>query len=173
VGAWCSTLVFLSLRRRLRLPLSRPCTLHPSASRIAHRASIMTRKETGYTRNPLIARGIRKYSGAAAARKNGRWLKKWKKVEKPAAAPVVAKRAPKWYPTEHVPRPIPSRKKGKATHTTLRSSITPGTVLIILAGRFAGRRVVFLKQLPSGLLLVTGMCVCAPLLARRLSPQHA
>jgi large subunit ribosomal protein L6e len=59
----------------------------------------------------------------------------------------------KWYPTEDT-------KRVKVQHTQnpqpLRGGISPGQVLILLAGKHQGKRVVFLKQLEGGLLLVTG-----------------
>lgn len=67
---------------------------------------------------------------------------------------VPTSKAPRYYPADDVRQPKKSRKSPKPAN--LRPSIAPGSVLIVLAGRFRGKRVVFLKQLDSGLLLVTG-----------------
>eukprot|EP01087_Luapelamoeba_hula_P007890 TRINITY_DN193_c0_g1_i1.p2 TRINITY_DN193_c0_g1~~TRINITY_DN193_c0_g1_i1.p2 ORF type:complete len:256 (-),score=55.81 TRINITY_DN193_c0_g1_i1:78-845(-) len=135
----------------------------------------MPRIHTHGSRNPELARGVPKYTKTEMYRRSGRAAKKasgvaWKDVPKKAPEAkksvtkefgkkkekrVVSAGESRFYPEYDVKRPLRSRKSHHKP-TRLRQSITPGTVLVVLAGRFRGKRVIFLKQLKSGLLLVTG-----------------
>ena len=60
-----------------------------------------------------------------------------------------------WYPVSNLKAHFKRKCKiPKKSH--ISAELTPGQVVIILSGRFRGRRVIFLKKLESGLLLVTG-----------------
>ncbi|KAL2221190.1 60S ribosomal protein L6 [Thermoascus aurantiacus ATCC 26904] len=68
--------------------------------------------------------------------------------------PHPSQKAQKWYPVDDEPQPKKVRKAIRPAK--IRDSLQPGTVLILLAGRFRGKRVVLLKHLGQGVLLVTG-----------------
>ncbi|KAK3268816.1 60S ribosomal protein L6 [Cymbomonas tetramitiformis] len=111
--------------------------------------------------NAPLCKGVSAHGRSKSYHRRGLWAIKAKNGGK---FPVHAKKAqeadkatkaPKFYPADDVSKPVP--KNSVTTKSAkLRSTITPGTVLIVLSGRFRGKRVVFLKQLESGLLLVTG-----------------
>ncbi|RWS28474.1 60S ribosomal protein L6-like protein [Leptotrombidium deliense] len=70
---------------------------------------------------------------------------------------VRVKKERKFYPTEDRPKRVRTGHVTFSRHRRhLKQGLEPGRVVIILAGRHKGKRVVVLKQLPSGLLLVTG-----------------
>ena len=60
-----------------------------------------------------------------------------------------------WYPVADLKKHFKRQCKApKKTH--ISADFKPGQIVILLSGRFRGRRVVFLKKLESNLLLVTG-----------------
>merc|ERR1711970_808544 len=67
-------------------------------------------------------------------------------------------RAQRFYPVDQERRRFKTTGAGKSYRAAqkVKEGIVPGSVLILVAGRHRGKRAVFLKQLPSGLLLVTG-----------------
>ena len=64
------------------------------------------------------------------------------------------------------------RKRNTPRPSTGRKSIEAGSVVILLSGRHRGRRVVVLKSLPSGNLLVTGPYAVNGVPLKRVNPAY-
>jgi len=77
--------------------------------------------------------------------------------EKNGKTRLVTKiKSKRYYPTAKANLRQVKKRTGIVRRNKLRGSLVPGTIVILVAGRHAGKRAVFLKQLSSGLLLVNG-----------------
>ena len=108
-----------------------------------------------------MARGQKILKNRAAAKKFSF------KYETTVATPGVVG---KYYPADDVVTkkgPAPVRNSPK-----VRANLVPGAVVILLAGRFRGKRAVVLKKLTSGLLLVSGPYSCNGVPLRRVNQRY-
>ncbi|KAJ8042686.1 60S ribosomal protein L6 [Holothuria leucospilota] len=149
------------------------------------------KKKPHCSRQKWLTGGIPMFSRAAMYKRTARYMKKKtiiKKEKKPVEKFVVkeiggeknggtrkvaVQKSPRYYPTQEGRRKLKNHRKPFKLHKRkLRPSITPGTVLILLAGVNRGRRVIFLKQLDTGLLLITGPFQLTGVPIRRVNQRY-
>jgi len=127
-------------------------------------------RKPNISRNPVLVKGINKFGRSASARRGADYkIKNRKPIASPKAVTTVEKafgkkgqkrvvpkdKGARYFPEDEV-LAHGRRVRKTPTQTRLRASLKPGTVVIIVAGVHKGKHAVVLKQLPSGLLLVTG-----------------
>lgn len=154
-----------------------------------------TKKVVKKVRNPELTSGVLRWSRATVYKRK-RFLRlkqkklrgQVKKVEKPKLVikvvkkiggaknggerTVLLKKPKSYYPTKaKVQARGPKKFFSRHTRNT-KKSLKKGRILILLAGRHAGKRVVFLKTLKSGLLLVNGPFFLNGCPLRRISQRY-
>ncbi|KAJ3077231.1 hypothetical protein HDU98_006418 [Podochytrium sp. JEL0797] len=148
-------------RKRAKKKMSKNAQLIPGVATLSRSAA--------YKAKGLFNR--KKAAGVAAPAKPTTVVKKIGGAKNGAQRTVSVAKTSKFYAAEDAPVNRLSRKVNRPA--TTRASITPGTILILVAGRFAGKRVVYLQTLPSGLLLVTGPFKINGVPLRRVNQAYA
>merc|ERR1719339_227565 len=114
-------------------------------------------KNKGSPRNYALASGVVRFGRSSMYHKKAVYIEKKVKGDKNGGTRMVrVKKLQNNYPTVTKPAQSTTASCFKSHSRKLRASITPGVVAILLGGLHKGKRVIVLKQLESGLLLVTG-----------------
>ena len=142
-------------------------------------------------RNYNLGSGVYRFSRTRMYHKKGLWKfigKKTPKCSRPkrkttiekkiggekngGTRTVYLKKRTKLFPTANKVRKHPSKTYFCQHKRRFRASLKPGAIVILLAGLHKGKRAVLLKNLPSGLLLVSGPFTlnCVPM--RRIHPNY-
>ena len=148
------------------------------------------KKPNGH-KNRELADGIMRFSRMKQFERTRKYLLKNVKkvrVEKPKVAITVVKKiggaknggervvqlkkSKSFLPTKAYVKKRPSKRCFKNHPRYIRKSLTAGKVLILLAGRHKGKRVVLMKVLKSGLLLVNGPFSVNGCPLRRISQRY-